>query len=268
MSNPRLTLILTCLALAQLGQLAADCDHDHQYSHGELCCDFCPPGHFVKKQCSKTHKTTCAPCSSGTYSQVTDNLDSCKKCTTCQQVTLRECSTTLDANCSCNEGFLCDSLKCGSCQEKEICPRGHELIKTGTYLYSFHCEPCSDGMYSDTDGGVCKPLTRCDQFGLKTLFPGNKTHKPACRMPGEPGHTMVFLGLILALCTFTSLAVLVKTCMSKQKKQMNSTGKACTSTAVDLPDETLPFQLSMEEKGDRPIQEIDGNASLTSLTYE
>ncbi|KAJ8360751.1 hypothetical protein SKAU_G00172760 [Synaphobranchus kaupii] len=273
MSNLRLSFILTCLMLAQQVCLGAGCD-PKTYLHKGQCCNLCPPGHFVKEDCSEKKQTTCASCLRGTYSQETDARDECKPCTTCKQVVLRQCSTTLDANCACRKGFNCTSPKCSECVEK-ICPRGRMLIRTGVIEYTYLCEPCPDDMYSDKDGGVCKPLTQCDQSGQETIFPGNKTHNSACSMPtpesGKASVNMeVILVAILLLCVFTSLAVLVKTCMSKarcrmQKKLIKSM-KACPSMTVDLSDEILGCQLSKEERGDCPIQENDTKASLTSLT--
>ncbi|XP_061075777.1 tumor necrosis factor receptor superfamily member 18 isoform X1 [Conger conger] len=185
-------------------------------------------------------------------------------------VTLSECSNTQNSNCSCHKGFLCISPECDVCQKEVICPRGHQLTKTGNYQYAYYCKPCPDGMYSDTEGGVCKPLQRCDQ---ETIFPGNKTHNSKCKTQSpdptkEPHKASVNMELtllvILLLCVFTCLAVLVNACKSKAAcmkwKQTKKPMKASPSTTV--------FQLSKEERGDRPIQEIDKHPSLTSLMTE
>ncbi|KAJ8258862.1 hypothetical protein COCON_G00178740 [Conger conger] len=269
MTSLRLTLTLTCLLLAQTECLGANCPND-QYLNGRLCCDLCPPGNSIERHCSESHATVCVPCSPGRYSEVADNLDKCRECRKCEQVTLSECSNTQNSNCSCHKGFLCISPECDVCQKEVICPRGHQLTKTGNYQYAYYCKPCPDGMYSDTEGGVCKPLQRCDQ---ETIFPGNKTHNSKCKTQSpdptkEPHKASVNMELtllvILLVCVFTCLAVLVNACKSKAAcmkwKQTKKPMKASPSTTV--------FQLSKEERGDRPIQEIDKHPSLTSLMTE
>ncbi|KAJ8401272.1 hypothetical protein AAFF_G00385030 [Aldrovandia affinis] len=222
--------ILSCLMLVWVPCLMAGSQNQNKYLHENLWCDLCPPGQFVEKDCTPEKKTACQPCPPDTYSELLDSRTSCKKCTTCQKV-LSKCTPSRDTNCSCNDGFLCTSTKCNECQEKEECGRGHELSKIGEFQYSFQCVPCQDNMYSDTEGGTCKPFTRCAELGMETLSPGNKTHNSRCSV-GLPSVNV------------------------------------CPSITMDLPDKTPSFQLSKEEKGDGPVQEKHAKSSLTSLTED
>ncbi|KAI1890809.1 hypothetical protein AGOR_G00157440 [Albula goreensis] len=277
MRSQSLAFVLSCHMLSWVLCLGAECDKDSEYLHDRLCCEYCPPGHFVKEDCSLQKQTECAPCEPGTFSAVSDNENACKQCKTCQHDTLKICTPDHDTNCTCREDFLCTTDACNKCQKKEKCPRGQELQRSGNYEYKFKCEPCSDGKYSDIEGGACKPITRCDQLGQEKVFPGNSTHNSICRPPGgteqKPKHdTEKILVTILLLFGFTSLVVLVRTCLWKVKyrKLFRFTVKdpQCPPMTMDLPDQTVTFQLSKEEKGDRSIFETDTKNSLTSLTCE
>ncbi|KAG9353143.1 hypothetical protein JZ751_017719 [Albula glossodonta] len=128
----------------------------------------------------------------------------------------------------------------------------------------------------------------CDQLGQEKVFPGNSTHNSICRPPGEPPppssrgvqggteqkpkhDTEKILVTIFLLFGFTSLVVLVRTCLWKVKYRKLFRfikDPQCPPMTMDLPDQTVTFQLSKEEKGDRSIFEIDTKNSLTSLTCE
>uniref|UniRef100_K7F3B7 TNFR-Cys domain-containing protein n=1 Tax=Pelodiscus sinensis TaxID=13735 RepID=K7F3B7_PELSI len=50
----------------------------------------------------------------------------------------------------------------------------------GTDHFKFTCEPCKKGTYSDTVNSCCKPWTKCENSGLRTIIPGNFTHNVEC----------------------------------------------------------------------------------------
>ncbi|KAG7477571.1 hypothetical protein MATL_G00071080 [Megalops atlanticus] len=264
MCATHLTLLLACLTLPWVVCLGDKCNDKTHYRNDDLCCDLCPAGHFVKKDCTRIQKTICEKCPSGTYNAEATELFKCYTCMECQYAR-SECIPTRDAVCYCPPDSLCTTEECPTCKKKPTCGKGEQLQQTGE-----KCEPCPNSTYSDREGGNCTALTRCDQLGLDVVFPGNKTHNAICTQlttagPKEDGNlTQVVLATCLLCCVFTSLMVVVVVSVwtVKYRKQMRLI-KSLKGSPVGVVEESQKFQLSEEEKGDKSLEEINLKTSLS-----
>ncbi|CAB1353388.1 unnamed protein product [Coregonus sp. 'balchen'] len=173
-------MTVICLLYFWTMALAADQQCKDSYEKDGKCCELCPPGTFVKKQCTASTKTDCGDCPVGSYSESNDLFEDCQPCLKCQHGYTRVCTTTANTNCVCGSGFLCSDHECSKCEKEKICRKGEELKRTGSREYTWKCVPCPNNTYSDTEHGHCKLLTQCGAHGLVVIFPGNKTHNSKC----------------------------------------------------------------------------------------
>ncbi|XP_056141946.1 hematopoietic death receptor isoform X4 [Lampris incognitus] len=106
------------------------CRHDEEYPYGNICCLNCPAGTHVISSCTTAgEKGGCESCDSGTYTEHSNGLKQCLKCTKCRsdQETVVECTSTQDTKCQCKLGSFCHPeqacevcKKCSRCKEGEV----------------------------------------------------------------------------------------------------------------------------------------------------
>ncbi|XP_048878950.1 tumor necrosis factor receptor superfamily member 9-like [Brienomyrus brachyistius] len=240
--------------------LLSTCEKDKNFkSKNGHCCKLCHPGEHMKMECSVGHDTVCEPCPPGLYSHVADIF--CVNCTKCEQVVVKECTTTTDTQCTCKDGYLCANRKCTKCVEHLVCPRGKELEKLGDFDYIYQCKNCPTNTYSDTEGGRCQNLTVCEKLGKKEISSGNSTHNTICGPiasppPGNPENLAPYLSVIIV--TPLLLLIFLISCLWKRKI------KYITPTTMNQIENMLSCPLSKEEKGDLPIQALDSKTSQPS----
>ncbi|XP_069097204.1 tumor necrosis factor receptor superfamily member 18 isoform X2 [Pleurodeles waltl] len=91
------------------------------------------------------------------------------------------CPGVEDPDCKCTTvGYRCVSPECSSCVLVPTCGKGTELTSSGSIQYSYRCQDCSSGKYSNTENGFCKNWTDCRSKDLKTIESGNRTHDAVC----------------------------------------------------------------------------------------
>ncbi|NWV70393.1 TNR26 factor, partial [Malurus elegans] len=77
-------------------------------------------GTFVADHCSASHlRGKCEPCSEGKdYTAHENGLEECLPCRQCKddQITVRPCTLTQDAECQCKRGYFCADEGCEICQ--------------------------------------------------------------------------------------------------------------------------------------------------------
>ncbi|XP_014815538.1 PREDICTED: tumor necrosis factor receptor superfamily member 10B-like isoform X2 [Calidris pugnax] len=115
------------------GAGAQDC-WEGEYLHEGHCCLFCPAGTYVAQHCSASHsRGKCVPCTEGeSYTAHENGLEECLSCRQCKddQITLRPCTLTHDAECQCKEGYFCPAEGCEICQRcSTMCPDGKEIVQ-------------------------------------------------------------------------------------------------------------------------------------------
>ena len=100
----------------------------HTYETKGMVCLKCPPGTYVKADCSKSFgKPDCTKCPNGTYNPSFTSLNKCKKCQPfcydINEVIIKECTPTNNTICRCKEGY--------------------EVIVDDEQLDKRHCRPIS-----------------------------------------------------------------------------------------------------------------------------
>ncbi|XP_053724787.1 tumor necrosis factor receptor superfamily member 11B-like [Synchiropus splendidus] len=93
-----------------------------------MCCNLCPPGHYMSELCTSERQTQCLPCPEGFYADDYHLFDRCTKCSACKEFPA-ECPPTTNTNC-CPSGFLCSDSKCSKCEDVK-CAAGEKAVRTG-----------------------------------------------------------------------------------------------------------------------------------------
>ncbi|XP_005237972.3 tumor necrosis factor receptor superfamily member 4 isoform X1 [Falco biarmicus] len=154
------TVLFLLLAVTVSHCLGLKCK-EHEYLFGEKCCKDCAPGERMRKRCTATADTVCAPCQDEYFSSE-HNHNFCKSCTICNtrkgSVEVKKCEKTSDRICMCVAGYM-----------------PHAKYTLGSV-----CSPCPEGSYSVGGNENCRPWTNCSILGKSTLRPGTKTDDAVC----------------------------------------------------------------------------------------
>ena len=113
-----------------------------------LCCNLCPAGHYMSKECqTSANDTQCSPCRSGTYNAKENKDTACRNCrTSCRdqkETIVKTCSLASDIQCKCSDNYYRDphSLQCKKCTS---------CIKKGQVLVS-RCKKYKDAVCKTCD---------------------------------------------------------------------------------------------------------------------
>ena len=151
------------------------------YSTTGECCEECPDGFGVHRQCSDPNATNtiCTICETGmTYSSVTSHVMPCQTCTRCShnEVMTSSCSIMQDTECECATNYFRTDSQSGAsatgtastCSQCMFCPPGFGAAVPCSPRQSSRCELCENGTYSDivssTEG--CKKCTVCREGSI------------------------------------------------------------------------------------------------------
>ncbi|KAM4028991.1 tumor necrosis factor receptor superfamily member 11B isoform 2-T2 [Anomaloglossus baeobatrachus] len=157
--------------------------HYDPYIHIELQCDQCPPGTFVRHDCTAEKRTECAPCPSKYFTSEWNSFKDCQYCSTvCKelQVTTQECSSTGNRICECVDGYFLDVE---FCSPHTACPSGYGVVQQGTPDRDTICSECPKGTFSNTTSSTapCQTRTNCRKLGRNVLHKGSSTHDTVCK---------------------------------------------------------------------------------------
>ncbi|XP_043849803.1 tumor necrosis factor receptor superfamily member 4 [Dromiciops gliroides] len=120
----------------------------------------------------------------------------------------RPCPSNQLRDCTCaTPGEFCHDSDCKNCR-KHTCSPGQKVLVHGKFVFSFTCEDCGDGTYSDGTDGKCLPWTNCARMGFLTVRPGNRTHNVLCGM-ASPTASGVFNSCSIPVVVLTGLATLI-----------------------------------------------------------
>ncbi|XP_053323006.1 tumor necrosis factor receptor superfamily member 11B [Spea bombifrons] len=173
--------IISCTLFVFFHVSVAEDGLSRKYSHYDyptsqhLLCDQCPPGTYVKHDCTTEEKTECSPCPFNHYA---DTWNSDKECTFCStvckelQFEKQECNGTHSRVCECTEGHY---LELEFCLPHRKCPPGFFVLKSGTPDSDTVCGECPKGTFSNVTSAnaACQKQTDCKKLGLKMI---NKKH--------------------------------------------------------------------------------------------
>uniref|UniRef100_H2LB81 Nerve growth factor receptor a (TNFR superfamily, member 16) n=1 Tax=Oryzias latipes TaxID=8090 RepID=H2LB81_ORYLA len=165
-----LLLLLLLLFLCASRGLDLPCGTDRYTKDGE-CCEECPPGEGVVRECGAT-QTVCSQClDSETFSESYSLTEKCMPCTQCVGLMrmVAPCTDISDAKCQCDYNFYFNPLS-DRCERCTVCPRGQGVYSQCDHDQDTVCEDCVDETYSDQDSSVepCLPCTICEE-DLETL---------------------------------------------------------------------------------------------------
>ncbi|XP_062987159.1 tumor necrosis factor receptor superfamily member 11B [Elgaria multicarinata webbii] len=162
--------------------------HYDRMTGRQLTCDECPPATYVKRHCTTSSKTECAPCPDQHYSDDWNSDDECYYCdVVCKelQFVVVECSNTTNRYCECIEGRYLDLEFCA---RHTVCPPGFGVVQQGTPERDTVCQRCPAGYFSSERSSkeACRPHTDCSALNLKMVWKGDATRDNMCR--GERNH--------------------------------------------------------------------------------
>ncbi|KAE8599522.1 hypothetical protein XENTR_v10017222 [Xenopus tropicalis] len=152
-----------------------------------LQCDQCPPGMYVKQDCTTERKTECAPCPAHHYSDMWDSNTECNFCNVvCKelQYVKQECNSTHNRLCECAAGMYLDLE---FCVYHKKCRPGFGVIQEGTPDSDTVCRQCPEGTFSNATSATarCQKHTDCKKLGLKVAQPGDSKRDTQCQPEGS-----------------------------------------------------------------------------------
>ncbi|KAM4704925.1 tumor necrosis factor receptor superfamily member 11B [Rhinophrynus dorsalis] len=185
--------IISCTLMVLVNMSFSSEDYAPKYSHYDpitslhLLCDQCPPGTYVKQDCTEDENTKCAPCP---FHHFTDRWSSNKECYFCStvckelQYVKQECNSTHHRVCECMEGHY---LELEFCLPHTKCSPGFGVVQLGTPESDTVCERCSKGLFSNeaSSTATCQKHTDCKKLGLKVAQKGNAEHDSECQPSTE-----------------------------------------------------------------------------------
>lgn len=103
-----------------------------------LECDFCPPGTYLRARCTSTHRSRCAPCPSGSFTELWNHIGKCFRCGSCgqNQVVKQPCLPNSDCRCECKPGYFYRQ-KYDMCIRHSVCPVGQGVLRNGRSAWGF-----------------------------------------------------------------------------------------------------------------------------------
>ncbi|OCT77124.1 tumor necrosis factor receptor superfamily member 11B isoform X2 [Xenopus laevis] len=164
-----------------------------KYSHYDpstsmyLQCDQCPPGMYIKQDCTTEKNTECAPCPSNHYSDTWNSNTECYFCNVvCKELQYikQECNGTHNRLCECAAGLYLDLEFCVPHKE---CHPGYGVVQEGTPESDTVCRPCPEGTFSDATSATarCQRHTDCKKLGIKVVYQGDSEHNALCQPDGS-----------------------------------------------------------------------------------
>ncbi|XP_028269927.1 hematopoietic death receptor isoform X3 [Parambassis ranga] len=123
------------------------CRDYQEYLNGNICCLNCPAGMYVKSPCTRAgEKGQCEECEYGTFTEHSNELKQCLKCTQCRsdQETVRACTGNQNAECRCKSGRFCDpDQACEVCKKCSRCENDEVIVRNCTSTTNTECKKIS-----------------------------------------------------------------------------------------------------------------------------
>ncbi|XP_071765051.2 tumor necrosis factor receptor superfamily member 6B [Centroberyx gerrardi] len=176
-------LVLLCAAQFS-GTTALKTFQDEDPDTGlPVVCDRCPPGSYLRAPCTSKQKSECAPCPSGSFTELWNHIDKCLRCGICghNQVVKTQCSAQQDCECECKQGYYLKK-KYDLCVRYSDCPSGHGVLSNGTAEQDTVCQVCPSGSYSDRVSAQqsCTAHSNCSASGQRLVLKGSAWHDSVC----------------------------------------------------------------------------------------
>ncbi|XP_060893325.1 hematopoietic death receptor isoform X2 [Labrus mixtus] len=121
------------------------CADEEEYRNGDMCCLNCPAGYRMISPCTENEKKgRCEKCDDGRFTEHSNGLKQCFKCTQCRpdQDILKTCSHTQNTECQCRSGGFCaPDQACEVCKKCSRCDKDEETVKNCTSTTNTVCKP-------------------------------------------------------------------------------------------------------------------------------
>uniref|UniRef100_A0A3Q4N9X7 Tumor necrosis factor receptor superfamily member 6B-like n=1 Tax=Neolamprologus brichardi TaxID=32507 RepID=A0A3Q4N9X7_NEOBR len=159
------------------------CTHRDPITGSPVSCDRCPPGTYLRSQCSSERKSDCAKCPHGSFTEVWNHIGRCLRCGVCShnQVVKTLCTADRDCQCQCKPGYYYKP-QYDMCLPHSACPPGQGVRAKGTPDEDTVCQTCSDGTFSEVSSAHhnCTEHKSCSGAGLGLALRGSSWHDNVC----------------------------------------------------------------------------------------
>ncbi|XP_008286536.1 tumor necrosis factor receptor superfamily member 6B-like isoform X2 [Stegastes partitus] len=173
-------------------------DHQDPITGKPVTCDRCPPGTYLSARCSSTQRSQCAPCPSGSFTELWNHISKCLRCGVCghNMIEKTACTANTDCQCECKPGYFFKE-DYEMCVRHSECPAGQGVESKGTANANTVCHVCSNNTYSDVSSAHlnCTQHQTCSDA---ELLKGSTWHNSVCATCSELKDGGEYLKEILA----------------------------------------------------------------------
>ncbi|XP_030015179.1 tumor necrosis factor receptor superfamily member 4 [Sphaeramia orbicularis] len=259
--NFYITLVLLCSYCLLCSVLSQPCDNKTQYlwpmDNPTLCCNMCPPGHYMYKRNPNTCHIDCKPCADGRYSDTHTFQMRCDSCIDCNKPNLNmeyetPCSSTQNAVCRCKAGYTYKDISRTSCTP--ITSQQPTSSTTETVEYKPSCNNTHNAACR-CKAGDCPPVATTNRPILRpstsAIQPQTTSTKPAKPIKD----TVWFLVIVFLLCA--GIIMIIATKISPVLHWIRSKHGYC------LANKPIPVAVQVplcteEDEVSKPVQEMCG----------
>ncbi|XP_059547599.1 tumor necrosis factor receptor superfamily member 18 [Myotis daubentonii] len=161
-----------------------------------------------------------------------------------------------EGRCMCIQSeFHCADPDCTTCKHHP-CPPGQGAKAYGNFTFGFKCVDCAAGTFSGSREGRCTPWADCSRAGLRTAFPGNKTHNAVCSPvlppPAEPRCPLTAV-LVVAACVLVLVVAQLGLHLWQLRRQRvwPPETQLLPEAPPQLPEDACSCQFPEEERGEQ-----------------
>ncbi|OCT71448.1 tumor necrosis factor receptor superfamily member 1A [Xenopus laevis] len=192
---------------------------DDEYKPPDLnhCCKKCAAGFYRTQHCPKKNQVTqCLSCKPGTYTEVSNSITKCRRCSSCTSqhghVIVQSCTRNKDTVCGCHPGrFQVKVASTFICKNCSHCLNGTVSIPCNGYNDTI-CT-CHFGFYFDRGSKRCLSCDMCQDPSCKQHCP------PVLEVNKRPreNHYWLYgmLGLLSVVCLAGATLFLVRNTLKK-----------------------------------------------------
>ncbi|XP_026178112.1 tumor necrosis factor receptor superfamily member 10A-like isoform X3 [Mastacembelus armatus] len=154
-------------------QRDVSCRDNLEYVHGNICCLNCPAGTHMKLPCSRQgEKGQCEECAYGMYTEHSNGLKQCFKCTQCRsdQEIVKPCTPTQNTECQCKSGTFCaPDQACEVCLKCSRCGKDEKIVRNCIATTNTECKKIQPISTFDSESEVNSILTGGDVWSLQIV---------------------------------------------------------------------------------------------------
>ncbi|NP_001108251.1 TNF receptor superfamily member 1A S homeolog precursor [Xenopus laevis] len=233
---------------------------DDEYKHPELnhCCKKCLAGFYRTVHCpEKNQVTQCRPCRTGTFTEVSNSITRCRRCSPCTSqhghVIVKNCTQDKDTVCGCHPGqFQFKVASTFICKNCSHCLNGTVSVPCNGYNDTI-CT-CHFGFYFDRGSRKCLSCDICNDPTCRQHCP------PASGLVNPPQENHYWLYALLGLLSVICLAgVTLFIVRSNLKKCIWNTYKVPPPSNMTDPKSQSESPLLNKTEGSEPVNSISGN---------